>query len=240
LSQHAKSTLPSFRLHSRPAKITLTAACSTVLAAAAATGAVALGSDPVAAQQADALQPAVAARADLAAGQSRQLGHTLTNVERVHAQTRAAMQLRAAQRAARVRAAHRRAARAAARAAAAQAAAAQAAASSQPSAPPAQATPTGSPQHIAMSMLSSYGWSSSQFTCLDHLWTRESGWNPTAANASGAYGIPQALPGSKMASAGSDWETNPATQIKWGLGYIKDLYGSPCGAWSHSEATGWY
>ncbi len=235
MSQHRKSTLPSFRLHSRPAKITLTAACSTVLAAAAATtGAVALGSDPVAARQTDALQPAVAARADLAAGQSRQLGH-LTNVERAHAQTRAAMQLRAAQRAARARAAHRRAARAAARAAAA-----QAAASSQPSAPPAPATPTGSPQHIAMSMLSSYGWSSSQFTCLDDLWTRESGWNPTAANASGAYGIPQALPGSKMASAGSDWETNPATQIKWGLGYIKGLYGSPCGAWSHSEATGWY
>jgi hypothetical protein len=219
-------------LHSRPAKITLTAACSTVLAAAAASGAVALGSDPVAAQQADALQPAVAARADPGAGQARQLGH-LTNVERAHAQTRAAMQLRAARRAARVRAAHRRAARAAA----AQAAAAQAAASSPP---PAPATPTGSPQHIAMSLLSSYGWPSSQFSCLDDLWTRESGWNPTAANASGAYGIPQALPGSKMASAGSDWETNPATQIKWGLGYIKDLYGSPCGAWSHSEATGWY
>ncbi|HEY1644095.1 MAG TPA: transglycosylase SLT domain-containing protein [Streptosporangiaceae bacterium] len=226
-------------MHSRPAKITLTAACSTVLAAAAASGAVALGSDPVAAQQADALQPAVTARASTAAGQFRQLGH-LTNVERAHAQARAAAQLRAAQRAARVRAAHRRAARAAARAAAAQAAAAQAAASSPPSAPPAPAAPTGSPQHIAMALLSTYGWSSSQFSCLDELWTRESGWNPTAENASGAYGIPQALPGSKMASAGSDWETNPATQIKWGLGYIKDLYGSPCGAWSHSEATGWY
>ena len=112
-------------------------------------------------------------------------------------------------------------------------------AASQASAPP-PATPSGSPQHIAMSLLSSYGWSSSQFSCLDELWTRESGWNPTAANASGAYGIPQALPGSKMASAGPDWQTNPETQIKWGLGYIKDLYGSPCGAWSHEEASGWY
>ncbi len=89
-------------------------------------------------------------------------------------------------------------------------------------------------------MLGSYGWSSSEFGCLDELWSRESGWNPTAANPSGAYGIPQALPGSKMASAGSDWQTNPATQIRWGLGYIKDLYGSPCGAWNHELATGSY
>ena len=70
---------------------------------------------------------------------------------------------------------------------------------------------------------------------------RESGWNPSAQNASsGAYGIPQSLPGSKMASAGADWATNPATQIKWGLGYIQDRYGSPCGAWGHSESYGWY
>jgi hypothetical protein len=105
-------------------------------------------------------------------------------------------------------------------------------------APPAH--PSGSAQQIAMSMLSSYGWSSSQFSCLDPLWSRESGWNVTASNPDGAYGIPQAMPGSKMASAGPDWETSAATQIKWGLGYIKDLYGSPCGAWSHEEATGWY
>ena len=89
-------------------------------------------------------------------------------------------------------------------------------------------------------MLDSYGWSASQFSCLDSLWARESGWSATAANPDGAYGIPQALPGSKMASAGADWQTNPATQIRWGLGYIKGLYGSPCGAWSHEEATGWY
>ncbi|HEX6856254.1 MAG TPA: transglycosylase SLT domain-containing protein, partial [Streptosporangiaceae bacterium] len=103
------------------------------------------------------------------------------------------------------------------------------------------AVPTGSPQQIAMAMLGSYGWSSSEFSCLDQLWTRESGWNPQAANPySGAFGIPQALPGSKMASAGADWATNPATQIRWGLGYIREMYGSPCGAWSHELATGAY
>ncbi|MCB8954873.1 MAG: transglycosylase SLT domain-containing protein [Nocardioides sp.] len=86
-----------------------------------------------------------------------------------------------------------------------------------------------------------FGFSSDQFGCLDSLWMRESGWNPSAQNASsGAYGIPQSLPGSKMASAGADWATNPATQIKWGLGYIQDRYGSPCGAWGHSESYGWY
>jgi hypothetical protein len=93
---------------------------------------------------------------------------------------------------------------------------------------------------IAYNMLASFGFSKSQFGCLDSLWTRESNWQYNAANASGAYGIPQALPGSKMASAGSDWQTNPATQIKWGLGYIKSIYGTPCGAWSHEEADGWY
>ena len=72
------------------------------------------------------------------------------------------------------------------------------------------------------------------------LWNRESGWRTTAQNSSGAYGIPQALPGSKMASAGADWRTNAATQIKWGLGYISGRYGTPCGAWGHSQSTGWY
>jgi hypothetical protein len=76
---------------------------------------------------------------------------------------------------------------------------------------------------------------------LDALWSHESGWNHTAANpSSGAYGIPQALPGNKMASVASDWETNPATQIRWGLGYIRDRYGSPDAAWSYFQANGWY
>ena len=154
-------------------------------------------------------------------------------------QARQARQAAAARRARRAAAQRRAAARAAARQAA-EAARSAARGQSTQAAAPAAAQPSGSPQQIAMAMLGSYGWSSSEFGCLNALWSRESGWNPTAANASGAYGIPQALPGSKMASAGADWQTNPATQIRWGLGYIKGLYGSPCGAWSHSEATGWY
>jgi hypothetical protein len=99
---------------------------------------------------------------------------------------------------------------------------------------------SGSPQQIAEGMLGQFGWSG-QFSCLDALWNAESGWNPTAENPnSGAYGIPQALPGSKMASAGPDWQTDAATQILWGLQYIQSTYGSPCAAWSHEEATGWY
>ncbi|GAA3903162.1 lytic transglycosylase domain-containing protein [Actinoplanes auranticolor] len=85
------------------------------------------------------------------------------------------------------------------------------------------------------------GFKIDQFPCLDKLWKKESGWNHKAANpSSGAYGIPQSLPGSKMASEGSDWKSNPATQIKWGLGYIKGRYNTPCNAWSHSQNTGWY
>jgi hypothetical protein len=100
---------------------------------------------------------------------------------------------------------------------------------------------TGSPRQVAQAMLGSFGWSSSQFSCLDPLWEHESRWSVTAANpGSGAFGIPQALPGSRMASAGPDWQTRAATQITWGLRYIRDTYGSPCAAWSHEQATGWY
>lgn len=96
-------------------------------------------------------------------------------------------------------------------------------------------------QAEALNQIEAHGWGTDQFSCLTLLWNRESGWRVNATNtSSGAYGIPQALPGSKMASAGSDWETNPATQIKWGLKYITDRYSTPCGAWAHSEATGWY
>ena len=103
------------------------------------------------------------------------------------------------------------------------------------------AAASDSPRQVAQAMLGSFGWSSSQFSCLDPLWEHESGWSVTAANSgSGAYGIPQALPGSRMASAGPDWQTSAATQIRWGLQYIKDTYGSPCAAWSHEQATGWY
>jgi hypothetical protein len=111
----------------------------------------------------------------------------------------------------------------------------------QPAATAPATAPSGSPQQIAMGMLGGFGWSSAEFSCLDPLWERESGWNPYADNpTSGAYGIPQALPGSKMASAGADWQSDAATQIRWGLGYIKATYGSPCGAWDHEESYGWY
>ena len=96
-------------------------------------------------------------------------------------------------------------------------------------------------QAYAAQMCSSYGWSETDFECLVRLWNRESGWNPYAYNSSsGAYGIPQALPGSKMASAGSDYQTNYKTQINWGLSYIKARYGTPQNAWNHSQSTGWY
>lgn len=83
--------------------------------------------------------------------------------------------------------------------------------------------------------------SSTQYGCLNKLWIKESGWRWNAGNpTSGAYGIPQALPGSKMASSGSDWRTNPITQVKWGLGYIGGRYGTPCAAWAHFLDRGWY
>jgi hypothetical protein len=85
------------------------------------------------------------------------------------------------------------------------------------------------------------GFGLDQMPCLDKLFTRESGWNPKARNSSsGAYGIPQALPGNKMATFGADWQTNVVTQVKWGLSYIKNRYKTPCGAWSHSQSSGWY
>ena len=97
------------------------------------------------------------------------------------------------------------------------------------------------PKAAARAMLAEFGFADSQFSCLSSLWTRESNWLYTATNpSSGAYGIPQSLPASKMASAGADYRTNPVTQIRWGLGYIKQVYGTPCRAWAHSQSTGWY
>jgi uncharacterized protein YabE (DUF348 family) len=109
-----------------------------------------------------------------------------------------------------------------------------------PSAPAAPVPSSGSAQDIAHAMVLAQGWGEGEFSCLVSLWNRESGWRVNAYNPSGAYGIPQALPGSKMASAGADWQTNPATQITWGLGYIEGRYGTPCGAWGHSQSSGWY
>jgi resuscitation-promoting factor RpfB len=99
----------------------------------------------------------------------------------------------------------------------------------------------GTAQSTAYNMMASFGFSpQTYFGCLVDIWNRESGWVYDAENASGAYGIPQALPGSKMASAGADWQTDPATQIRWGLGYIKATYGNPCSAWAFEEANGYY
>ncbi|WP_245958567.1 phospholipase [Microbacterium bovistercoris] len=102
-------------------------------------------------------------------------------------------------------------------------------------------TPEGAKATARAMMSSRYGWGGDQFSCLSSLWTKESGWNYKAYNPNGgATGIPQSLPGSKMASAGSDWRTNAATQISWGLDYIKRAYGTPCSAWGHSQAVNWY
>jgi len=107
---------------------------------------------------------------------------------------------------------------------------------------PAAGTPDpGTAQAIAFDLVSGRGWDQSEYSCLVSLWAKESGWNHFALNrSSGAYGIPQSLPGEKMASAGADWATNPETQIRWGLGYIEARYGLPCAAWGHSQARNWY
>jgi len=170
---------------------------------------------------------------------------SLTSVNRNTAAVQAEHQQQAAKaEAARARAAAEKAAKAkaAAKAEAAKAAKARAAADAAVTTKAASVTtPSGSPRQIAQRMLGQFGWSSSQFGYLNPLWEHESGWSLTAENpSSGAYGIPQALPGSQMASAGGDWRTNAATQIKWGLTYIQGRYGSPCGAWAHEQADGWY
>jgi hypothetical protein len=151
----------------------------------------------------------------------RQVGKSLRAAERLHERQIAAARAQAA-------------AIAQAQAQAAQAAATQ-------KAGPAPSYSGSGVKGYAAQQVAAHGWSSSEFSCLDSLWTHESGWNYQATNSSsGAYGIPQALPGSKMASAGADWQTNPDTQIRWGLDYISQSYGSPCAALSHSQATGYY
>lgn len=94
---------------------------------------------------------------------------------------------------------------------------------------------------FARSRMERWGWDEEQFDCLVNLWERESNWNHTADNPkSSAYGIPQALPGHKMSTVGDDWETNPETQIKWGLKYISQRYSTPCNAWDHFKRKNWY
>jgi hypothetical protein len=108
-------------------------------------------------------------------------------------------------------------------------------------APAAGVPDPGTAKAIAYEMVLARGWGESEYNCLVALWNKESGWNVYAHNkSSGAYGIPQSLPGEKMASVGADWATNPATQITWGLGYISGRYQTPCGAWATSQRKGWY
>jgi hypothetical protein len=100
---------------------------------------------------------------------------------------------------------------------------------------------TADPRTLAQALMPEYGLSASEFECLDSLWNSESDWDVHADNpSSSAYGIPQALPGSKMSSAGPDWADNPETQIRWGLGYIRNSYGTACSAWSFKQGHGWY
>lgn len=247
--------MPSFMAGKRSKLVTVAAAGTIAVAAgvSAATATLLPGPPDAAAGAADVSlavvdHPQVAVRAAqggmMTAAQSLSQFHrmraSLAGRQREHdiAVARAAMRAAAAKAAARRAAAAKAAAQQAAQATAQQ----QPAPAAQPSAQQAVVTvASGSPQQIAEQMLSQYGWPASQFSCLQPLWERESGWSVTAENpSSGAYGIPQALPGSQMASAGADWQTDAATQIHWGLSYIQSRYGSPCGAWAHEEADGWY
>jgi hypothetical protein len=228
---------PSFLTKKRSKLVTTAVASTLVVAAAATTAAATLASHPgvASAGNADASMLVVTQSRAANAGQGDTIGpaQALAGFDRVrfslggiHNQDDVA------------------AAKAAAKAAAAKAAAAaaaRAAATKTVAQQTAVRTPSGSPVQIAQQMLGHFGWSPSQFSCLYPLWEHESGWNPSAENAgSGAYGIPQSLPGAQMASAGADWQTNPATQIRWGLTYIQGRYGSPCGAWAHEQANNWY
>ena len=177
---------------------------------------------------------------DLTKTESATVQASTAEADRVAAEQAAAAEAAAAAQAAAVAAQAAAEAQVAAATAAA-AANAEPAQSDAPSRPSAPTDPSGAQAIARDLMLAQYGWGGDQFGCLVSLWARESGWNVNAYNSSsGATGIPQALPGSKMASAGADWLTNPATQITWGLGYIAGRYGTPCGAWDHSESAGWY
>ena len=229
-----------------------TAGTLTVATALSLAATLPAGSSPVPAS-ADAAYTATIGQQAAAQSASDGVGQALMFSRMRSIQVERQQQQLAAEKAAAAKAAARKAA--AAKAAAAKAAALksaeQAAAARKAAAKPAQraqsarqgavTTPSGSPEQIAEQMLSQFGWSSSQFSCLQPLWEHESGWSVTAENpTSGAYGIPQSLPASQMSSAGADWQTNAATQIRWGLTYIQGRYGSPCGAWAHEESDNWY
>jgi len=222
--------LPSFFSGKRARVATVAAAGTLTLATVISAAAAALpATSAAAASSTSSASPAAFDHRQVVAAHA--VGTAAATAAKEVASAKTAAAKAAAAKAAAAKAAHKAAL---AKAAAAKAAAAKAAAAK-------AAHPAGSPRQIATQMLGQFGWKTSQFSCLEPLWYHESGWNPSAENpSSGAYGIPQALHGSMMASAGSDWRTNPATQIRWGLTYIHDRYGSPCGAWSHEQSANWY
>ena len=247
-ARHRKQRKP-FNQNRKMSKITVAMAGVTVIVPAAVAAGVAAssGSGATGGHGSSLLVMAGSHAAAVAEPVTLDIGTPMTGAARHEVAALGARQIiaeRAAEKAADQRAAGRSARRAAERRAGKQAAAAKPTTSHSSagsgSSGGSSAQPSGSPQHIAMAMLGSYGWSSSQFGCLQSLWNAESGWNVYASNPSGAYGIPQALPGSKMASAGPDWQSNAATQIRWGLGYIRAMHGSPCRAWAHQQSTGSY
>jgi hypothetical protein len=243
--------LPSFLSTKRSRRFAIaTAGVLTVATAASLAATVPAGSSPASAS-ADAAYTTTIGQQAAARSASDGVGQAVMFARMRSLQSDRQQQL-AAQKAAAAKAAASKAAAAKASAAkatalksaereAARKAAAQRTQQAQPARQAAVTTPSGSPEQIAEQMLSQFGWSSSQFSCLQPLWERESGWSVTAENpTSGAYGIPQSLPASQMSSAGADWQTDAATQIRWGLTYIQGRYGSPCGAWAHEESDGWY
>lgn len=226
--------MPSFMSTKRARVITAATAGTLTLATVASVAGLTLSTSAAAAGTTDAYMTSDTAAVQVAHSDD---GSTSTQQMAMFSKGRA-MQAEHQQVAAEKAAAAK--AKAEAKAEAAKAAKAKAAANAAVKAKAAN-TPSGTPQQIAQQMLGQYGWSSSQFSCLNPLWEQESRWSVTAENASsGAYGIPQALPGSQMATAGGDWHTNAATQIKWGLTYIQSRYGSPCGAEAHEQSAGWY
>ncbi|WP_433266835.1 lytic transglycosylase domain-containing protein [Micromonospora vinacea] len=177
-------------------------------------------------------------RADLAYQRERQAAHQVQVSKQRAAEYQA--KLRAAQ-AAKEAAERARRAEAAAASRKRERAAANAAAKPYDGPIPASCAEYSGNRKTGCALMIGAGFGIAEFPCLEKLWTKESGWNHKASNSSsGAYGIPQSLPGSKMGSVASDWRTNPATQIKWGLGYIKGRYKTPCGAWTYFQNNGHY
>jgi len=243
--------LPSFKSTKRSRAIAMAAAGTVTLATAISLAATLPGGSSPVAANADAAYmttvsqqaPAHPAKPGGVSVQQAIMFEHMRSIRHAEQQRVAAAKASAAKAAAAKTAARKAAeAKAAEQAAAAHATrAARPGSAAQPAQQAAVTTPSGSPEQIAEQMLGQFGWSSSQFSCLQPLWERESGWSVTAENpSSGAYGIPQALPAAQMASAGADWQANAATQIRWGLTYIQGRYGSPCGAWAHEESDGWY